>query len=132
MTGVRSTCSPFQSSLKGKRFDEILQALETATLKHTERRTLSACAATWSALLNQEGAPGLHEAVELRHRRLVTKLVGALKPLTSALGGGGGKKKSKEGVVTHELLDEAQVGRRRLAHSIAPSRAFDSTFSSIR
>ena len=73
-----------QTALKGKRFDEILAHLESATLKHTDGRTLGACAETWRALLGQGGAPALQEAVQLRHRRLVTRLVQGLKPLASA------------------------------------------------
>ena len=52
------------STLKGKRFDELLVHLEGATLKHSERSTLAACGATWSKLLEQSGAPALQEAVQ--------------------------------------------------------------------
>ena len=101
--------SAAHASLKGKRFDEVLLQLETATLKHTDQRTLAACASAWQSLMSQTGAPVLQEAVQVRYRRLVSKLQAAVRPLSAAL-----KKKSAD--PPPALLEEAEIGLRRLEH----------------
>ena len=96
-------------SLNGKRFDELLEQLETATLKHTDDHTLAACATAWFSLMAQDDAPALHDAVQVRYRQLVSKLLAKARAPILAL-----KKTDSMSLVS--LLAEAEVGFRRLEH----------------
>lgn len=93
--------------LRGKRFDELLVQLERATLKHTDRRTLLMCASAWFALMGQSGAPALQEAVQVRYRRLVAKLLANLQPLIQTL-------RQKTSGFPPALFEEAEVCLYRL------------------
>ena len=96
-----------QANLKGKRFDELLAQLESATLKHADAATLAASARAWFAILRQEEVPAMHEAVAVRFRRLVAEFLSGLRPLSVAL-------KSKKAEPSSSTLRQTQVVLHRL------------------
>ena len=100
--------SATQATLKGKPLDKLLQELESATLKHTDEFTLSACGEAWAALLQQDEAPALQDQVQVRYRRMTQKIVTSLRPLTTSL-------KSKSAAMPSlEVLADAEIVLSRL------------------
>ena len=73
--------SAAQATLKGQRFDQLLQRLEAVCKQHTDAEPLQACSEAWRALLHQKDADAMVNKVQVGYKRLCDNLLAAVRPL---------------------------------------------------
>ena len=73
--------SAAQATLKGQRFDQLLQRLEAVCKQHTDAEPLQACSEAWRALLHQKDADAMVNKVQASYKKLCDNLLAAVRPL---------------------------------------------------